>query len=530
MTNNKKAFTLIELLVVIAIIGILATISVLALANARSKSRDAKRAGDAKQIQTALELFFNDNNRYPTVEEWNTGKIYSTSTGVTSTYMQIIPNAPTPADGLCTDAKNTIGYTPSSDGSTYSISFCLGNNTGSLAPGPKCLTPGGIIDDDCFKAIKFAVAIGDSGYQYGSNLFKTADGGYIITGDNNADFYIAKVTSDGSLDSGFGVGGIKTVGGAGVQYANSIIQTTDGGYLAVGYTSPTGGPGGDMYIAKLTASGSLDTGFGTGGVVTNGGTGTQVAYSVVQTTDGGYIIAGHTPTNVVDMYLVKLTASGSLDASFGTGGAKTVGTVSGEEIAYSVIQSTDGGYVVTGSTSFDSGNIYVAKLTVNGSLDASFGTGGIQNFGDSGYQYARSIIQTSDGGYAIVGPDDSVSDLYVAKLTVSGSLDTGFGPNGIRFVSESGYQQGFCVSQTSDGGYIVGGYSDTPQGNMYIVKLTSGGLLDPTFDSDGIKNINANRTNSIFQTSDGGYIAGGSIGTNGGDLYLVKMDSAGSFE
>ncbi|MEI7620396.1 MAG: FISUMP domain-containing protein [Candidatus Falkowbacteria bacterium] len=149
MKNNKSAFTLIELLVVIAIIGILATISVLALSNARAKSRDAKRAGDMKQVQTALELFFNDNNRYPTVEEWNTGKIYSTSTGVTSTYMQIIPNAPTPADGTCTDAKNTVGYTPSSDGSTYSISFCLGNTTGTLTPGPKCLTPGGIVDVDC---------------------------------------------------------------------------------------------------------------------------------------------------------------------------------------------------------------------------------------------------------------------------------------------------------------------------------------------------------------------------------------------
>ncbi len=85
--SNKKAFTLIELLVVIAIIGILATISVITLSNARSKSRDAKRAGDIKQVQTALELFFNDQNRYPTAEEWATGQIFSTTTDSTSTYM-----------------------------------------------------------------------------------------------------------------------------------------------------------------------------------------------------------------------------------------------------------------------------------------------------------------------------------------------------------------------------------------------------------------------------------------------------------
>ncbi|MEI7620551.1 MAG: FISUMP domain-containing protein [Candidatus Falkowbacteria bacterium] len=153
LQKNKKGFTLIELLVVIAIIGILATISVLALSNARAKSRDAKRAGDMKQVQTALELFFNDKNRYPTTEEWNTGKIYSTTTDATSTYMQFIPTAPTPADGNCTTDKNTVSYTPSSDLGSYSISFCLGNTTGTLTPGPKCLTPGGIVDVDCSVAL-----------------------------------------------------------------------------------------------------------------------------------------------------------------------------------------------------------------------------------------------------------------------------------------------------------------------------------------------------------------------------------------
>jgi len=147
--KSKKAFTLIELLVVIAIIGILATISVIALQNARAKSRDAKRAGDIKQVQTALELFFNDNNRYPTATEWESGQIYSTSSSGTSTYMQVIPSSPTPNDGSCTTNQNSIRYSPTSDGSSYSISLCLGNTTGTLTPGPKCLTPGGIIDRDC---------------------------------------------------------------------------------------------------------------------------------------------------------------------------------------------------------------------------------------------------------------------------------------------------------------------------------------------------------------------------------------------
>lgn len=96
MPKFKSAFTLIELLVVIAIIGLLTTIAVIALNNARAKSRDAERVADAKQIQTALELFFNDNGRYPTKDEFAAGDIYSTSTDGTTTYMTHIPAAANP--------------------------------------------------------------------------------------------------------------------------------------------------------------------------------------------------------------------------------------------------------------------------------------------------------------------------------------------------------------------------------------------------------------------------------------------------
>jgi general secretion pathway protein G len=150
MFNNKKAFTLIELLVVIAIIGILATISVIALNNARAKARDAKRVADVKQIQTALELFFNDKGRYPTTAEFASfDSIFSTSTNGTTTYMNVIPTAPTPADGACSNSENSFYYS-SADGGSYTISYCLGNTTGSLITGPKCATPGGQLNRPCF--------------------------------------------------------------------------------------------------------------------------------------------------------------------------------------------------------------------------------------------------------------------------------------------------------------------------------------------------------------------------------------------
>jgi len=195
MTKSKKAFTLIELLVVIAIIGILATISIVSLSNARAKSRDAKRAGDMKQVQTALELFFNDKGRYPSASEWDANQIFSTSTGATSTYMQIIPSAPTPADGRCTSDQNSISYIPTSDGASYSISFCLGGNTGTLASGPKCLTPGGIIDIDCSGTADFSFTLtytaGSHGSIVGTSLqtVNSGDSGSAVTADPDSGYH-----------------------------------------------------------------------------------------------------------------------------------------------------------------------------------------------------------------------------------------------------------------------------------------------------------------------------------------------------
>lgn len=148
--KNEKGFTLIELLVVIAIIGLLASVVLLALNSARAKSRDAKRLADVRQIASALELYFNDKSAYPTGTD---GVLNSTSAaGLAPGYIGLIPTAPTPADSngtntcLGTAAKNSNNYwyeQPDS-GSTYTLTFCLGDNTGGYQSGPRTLTPAGI--------------------------------------------------------------------------------------------------------------------------------------------------------------------------------------------------------------------------------------------------------------------------------------------------------------------------------------------------------------------------------------------------
>ena len=133
---NKKGFTLIELLVVVAIIGLLATLSIVALNNARARSRDARRVADIKQIQTALELYYNDWQSYPT----------SISVGGTiasgTVYMAQVPRAPKPVDGSSCGTWNEYVYNGTAQ--TYTITYCLGNATGGIGAGLATATPAGI--------------------------------------------------------------------------------------------------------------------------------------------------------------------------------------------------------------------------------------------------------------------------------------------------------------------------------------------------------------------------------------------------
>ncbi len=133
LKQNQKGFTLIELLVVIAIIGLLASVVLLALNSARSKSRDAKRVADARQISSALELYYNDANSYPV----------SLASLVSSGYIGAIPTPPRPSDdGPCGNAITQYSYTGAS--TVYTLTFCLGGTTGGLSSGVHTASQAGI--------------------------------------------------------------------------------------------------------------------------------------------------------------------------------------------------------------------------------------------------------------------------------------------------------------------------------------------------------------------------------------------------
>lgn len=139
---NKKGFTLIELLIVVAIIGLLSTLAVVALGSARVKARDSKRLADLKQLQTALELYYTDNNSYPpgsgialgTTQYACLNSTGFTTVGCTSPYMGVVPSGPN---------SDTYSYTAAS--STYTITATLEGNVNGLTEGVT-LSPAGIAD------------------------------------------------------------------------------------------------------------------------------------------------------------------------------------------------------------------------------------------------------------------------------------------------------------------------------------------------------------------------------------------------
>jgi len=294
---------------------------------------------------------------------------------------------------------------------------------------------------------------GGSGRDCAYSIQQTADGGYIVAGVTTSfgagheDAYVLKLNSDGSL------AWQKTFGGSYYDYAYSVKQTTDGGYIVAGYTNSFGAGYNDVYVLKLNSDGSLAW------QKTFGENGYDEAYSVQETTDGGYIVAGYTKSfgaGGYDVYILKLNSNGTLIWQETFEGSS----------AYSIQQTTDGGYIVAGYT----GDAYVLKLNSDGSLAWQ------KTFGGAGVDYAYSIQQTTDGGYIVAGYTNSFGagyeDVYILKLNSDGSLawQKTFGGNG--------YDEARSIQQTTDGGYIVAGYTTSP-GGLYILKLDSNGELHP---------------------------------------------------
>jgi len=363
----------------------------------------------------------------------------------------------------------------------------------------------------------FCKAIGGENDDGGYSLIQTSDGGYAITGYTKSfgagkgDVYVVKLDANGNLQW------TTTIGGPEIEEGVSLIQTSDGGYAIAGVTQSFGAGEDDAYVVKLDANGNLQW------TKTIGGKKEDVGFSLIQTSDGGYAIAGATTSFGAggwDAYLVKLDANGNLQWTKTIGGKE-------DDKGYSLIQTSDGGYAITGYTkSFGAGgwDVYVVKLDANGNLQWT------KTIGGPGNEIGFSLIQTSDGGYAITGPTYSFgaggADVYVVKLNANGNL---------QWTTTIGGKEedvGISLIQTSDGGYAIAGSttsSGVGEADFYVVKLDANGKPQWT-KTIGAKNKNLIKS-SIIQTSDGSYVIAGTTGSFGAgkrDVYVVKLDKNGN--
>lgn len=359
----------------------------------------------------------------------------------------------------------------------------------------------------------------------------------------------------------------KSFGGSQSDGAFSICQTNDGGYVVTGYTESNDSDiavfhgNQDYWILKLNNTGSIEW------QKSLGGTDKDFSFSIQQTSDGGYIVAGQSISDDIDIsgnhgqedfWIVKLNSFGNIQWQKSLGG-------SNNDYAYSIIQTMSGGYIVAGTTKSTDGDISFHHGTIAIQYDywvVNLDSAGTilweKTLGGGSNDLAECVIQTTDSGFVIAGRSSSndgevtnhhgttqYSDLWIVKLNNSGNLQWQ------KSLGGSLNDGAYSIQQTLDGGFIAGGTSTSSDGDVtlhygsfvdndiWIVKIDSVGNLiwEKTLGGTGTDWLHY-----IQQTNDGEYVLAGYTGSDDGDLmglrgrgidydsWIVKLSNIGNMQ
>ncbi|UCH62720.1 MAG: hypothetical protein JSU77_13180 [Fidelibacterota bacterium] len=307
----------------------------------------------------------------------------------------------------------------------------------------------------------FGIATGQ--YEGGESLQETVDGGFIIvgtilsSGPNNYDVQLIKTNGNGRrLWS-------ETFGGGGWDWGRSVRQTSDGGFIITGWTDSRGAGGGDLWLVKTDARGTEEWNRTYGGIENDYGN------CIQPTADGGYIITGATISGSVgndDLWLIKTDSAGTAQWRLMFGGK-------GYEEGHFVQTTSDGGYIVVGSTTSSGAgesDVWLIKLGPDGRTDWT------RTFGGPEWDWGNTVHEVPDGGYILVGTTLSFgagsSDIWLIKTDADGQEEWNrtYGGHSLDF--------GLSVQPTTDGGYIIAGqtYSfGAGSGDLWLIKTDSKG-------------------------------------------------------
>jgi predicted secreted protein len=342
-----------------------------------------------------------------------------------------------------------------------------------------------VVGDDCAHAIS-----------------QNADGNYVLAGNSVAVGCTGDVAWLVMVDSSGNIEWNQTYTGLGVVYLWSVACTSDMGYIAAGYTSSGNGEN-YAWLLKTDSQGNLEWN------QTYGNSGDSRAFSVIQTNDGGYVFAGYTGSfgqSGNNFWLVKTDSQGNMLWNQTYGGAEN-------DEAYAVIQTNDGGFAIAGQTdSFgDGGNdAWVVKTDSSGNIQWN------QTYGTPTDNGAFSLVQTSDGGYALVGYTysnaQSQYEAWLIKTDPCGNMEWEKTCNG------GGDTEALSIVQTDNGGYVLAGYTDSygPVGSqIWVEQIGSNGKTEwsQTMGGEGDDGAFA-VTKSVSNT----YVVVGYQNINGGDV------------